>query len=188
MKMGPRTRATLFVSVSLIVCFSFGTCIVYGQEKEQIARGKIGMGYFMGGAGILSESGSNAMIYSLGGGGHSLRNRLIIGGEGHSSFGSDNAGGYGFFDLGYALLVTDSIVLYPLVGIGGGAMTRVAEPSVSKCALLNPAIGFDYLLYRKDKSGILLGLRLGYAFTLYSNTWNWSMPYIRILIGGFGAD
>jgi len=186
--MKSHARATLVVSLFFIVFFFFSTCIVCGQEKELTDREKLGMGYFMGGVGMLSESGNNSAVYSLGGGGHSLRNRLIIGGEGHSSFGSDNAGGYGFFDLGYALLVTESIVIYPLVGIGGGTMTRVAEPSVSKCALLNPAIGFDYLLYRKDKSGILLGLRLGYTFTLYSNTWNWSMPYIRILIGGFGAD
>jgi len=98
---------------------------------------------------------------------------LIIGGEGHSSLGPDNAGGYGFFDIGYALLVTDSIVLYPMIGIGGGAMTRDADPSISRCALLNPAIGFDYLIHGKNKSGVLLGLRLGYNFTLYSDNWNW---------------
>lgn len=186
--MRSRAKTKLVLSFFVVVFLAFGTCIVYGQEKEPIVREKMGMGYFMGGVGMVFESGDNSVIFSLGGGGHSLKNRLIIGGEGHSSFGSDNAGGYGFFDLGYALLVTDSVVLYPLVGIGGGALTRVAEPSVSKCALLNPAIGFDYLINRKDKSGILLGLRLGYTFTLYSNTWNWSMPYIRILIGAFGAD
>ena len=65
-------------------------------------------------------------------------------------------------------------------------MTREPEPAVSKCALLNPSIGLDYLLYLNSSGGILIGLHAGYTFTLYSNTWNWSMPYARLVLGGFG--
>lgn len=181
-----KIRAVLVISLTAAICCSAG--IVYGQEKTSIAQKKGGMGYFMGGVGMLSESGRNSIIYSSGGGGHSLNNRLVIGGEGHSSFGPHNAGGYGFFDIGYALVASDIVILYPLVGIGGGAMTRDVDESVSKCALLNPSLGFDYLIYIKNRSGVLLGLRMGYTFTIYSNTWNWSMPYIRLLIGGFGFE
>ena len=181
-----KVKASLGIGLILVLFFSAG--ILHGQEKTSITQGKGGMGYFMGGVGMLSESGRNTIIYSVGGGGHSLKNRLVIGGEGHSSFGPDNAGGYGFFDIGYSIYSTDVIVLYPLVGIGGGAMTRDMDPSVSKCALLNPAIGVDYLIYRKNRGGMLLGLRVGYTFTVYSNTWNWSMLYMRLLIGGFGFE
>jgi len=166
------------VMVCLIIAFLCSTGIVYGKEKTSITQQKGG----------ISESGRNSIIYSAGGGGHSLKNRLVLGGEGYSSFGPHNAGGYGFFDIGYAPVITGTVVIYPLVGIGGGAMTRDADDSVSKCALLNPSLGFDYLLYRKDRSGVLLGLRAGYTFTIYSNTWNWSMPYIRLVIGGFGFE
>jgi hypothetical protein len=112
----------------------------------------------------------------------------VLGGEGHSCFGPDNAGGYGFFNIGCSLLTKDTLILYPLLGVGGGAMTRDADPSVSKCALLNPSICLDYLWYMKAASGMLFGLRAGYTFTLYSDTFNWSMPYIRIVIGGFGFE
>jgi hypothetical protein len=182
------TSKKAFIGINLLFVIFISAAMVYGQEEISAAQLRFGMGYFMGGVGMFSESGNNSIIYSVGGGGHSLKNRFIIGGEGHSSFGTDNAGGYGFFDIGYAVLISDTLVLYPLIGIGGGAMTRPVDPSVSSCALLNPAVGFDYLIHRKSKSGILLGLRLGYIFTLYSDTWDWSMPYIRILIGGFGVD
>ncbi len=181
-------KIKVYLVFSLILMLFFAAGIVHGQDSTSIAHERGGMGYFMGGVGMLSESGRNSIIYSAGGGGHGLKNRLVIGGEGHSAFGPDNAGGYGFFDIGYALVSTDAIILYPLVGIGGGAMTRDMDPSVSKCALLNPALGIDYLIHIKNRSGIVLGLRAGYTFTIYSNTWNWSMPYVRLVVGGFGLE
>ena len=178
----------VFLVISVTIAVFIAASTVYGQEEISTVQDRVGMGYFMGGVGMFSESGNNSIIYSVGGGGHLLNNKFIIGGEGHSSFGPDNAGGYGFFDVGYAALTSNIFILYPVIGIGGGAMTRSVEPSVSSGALLNPAVGFDYLIHRKSKSGILLGLRLGYIFTLYSDNWNWSMPYIRILIGGYGVE
>jgi len=157
-----KVNASLGIGLILVLFCSVG--ILHGQEKTSITQGKGGMGYFMGGMGMLSESGRNAIIYSAGGGGHSLKNRLVIGGEGHSSFGPDDAGGYGFFDIGYSIFSTDVIVLYPLVGIGGGVMTRDMDPSVSKCALFNPALGIDYLIYRKNRGGMLLRLLISPLF------------------------
>jgi hypothetical protein len=182
-EMDGKKRASL---LCMIVLLLISINSIYGKERSSKLQEKGGMGYFIGGTGWLVESDNNSIVYSAGGGGHSIANRWIIGGEGHSSFGPDNAGGYGFFNLGYAPVRTDFILVYPLLGLGGGAMTREAGPSVSKCALLNPSIGADYLIYTKSKSGILLGLRAGYTFTVYSNTWHWSMPYIHLLVGGFG--
>jgi hypothetical protein len=159
---------------------------VYGREQGSKAKEKGGVGYFVGGVGWILESGNSSLVYSTGGGGHSITNKWIVGGEGHSSFGPDNAGGYGFFNLGYLLVNTDFILLYPLLGFGGGAMTRETDSSVSKCALLNPSLALDFLIPMKDKSGFLLGLHAGYTFTVYSNTFNWSMPHIRLVVGGYG--
>jgi hypothetical protein len=108
-----------------------------------------------------------------------------LGGGGHSAFGPDNAGGYGFFYLGYLLVDTDLILLYPLLGLGGGAMTRKEDSSVSKCALLSPAVCCDILIPVKDRSGFLVGVHAGYTFTAYSNTFDWSMPYVRVVTGGY---
>lgn len=167
--------------VCLVVLLVFAVTQVYGDEKG-------GIGYFLGGAGWIVESGNSSFVYSAGGGGLSIRNKWMWGGEGHSSFGSDNAGGYGFFNVGYTLVATDLLLLYPLLGLGGGAMTRETSPTVSKCALLNPSFGLDFLIPVKGRSGILVGLHGGYTFTVYSNTFNWSMPYIRLAVGGFGFE
>jgi hypothetical protein len=109
-----------------------------------------------------------------------------VGGEGHSFLGPENAGGYGFFNIGYALVMTDIIVVYPLVGLGGDSMTREASPSVSKCALLSPSVEIDWLIPVKGRSGFLLDLRGGYTFSVYSDTLYWSMPHVRLVVGGYG--
>jgi hypothetical protein len=179
-------RIKAFLTTGMIVALLFLGDPVYGQEQDSKANEKGGVGYFIGGVGWLLESGNSSIVYSTGGGGHSITNGWIVGGEGHSSFGPDNAGGYGFFNLGYLLVKTDLILLYPLLGFGGGAMTREADPSVSKCALLNPSIGVDFLIPIKNNSGFLIGLHAGYTFTVYSNTFSWSMPHIRFVVGGYG--
>jgi hypothetical protein len=71
---------------------------------------------------------------SIGGGGLAVRNRLLIGGEGHGlispsttalqdRFRTRITGGYGVFDLGYLLVTGATIDLYPVVGIGGGGLS-----------------------------------------------------------------
>lgn len=180
-------KSRVFLVVGVIVAVFFAGSPIFGQEQGSKANEKGGVGYFIGGVGWFLESGSSSFVYSTGGGGHTITNKWIVGGEGYSSFGPpDNAGGYGFFNLGYLLLKTDLVLVYPLVGLGGGAMTREEDPSVSKCALLNPAVGIDFLIPIKDKSGFLVGLRAGYTFTVYSNTFSWSMPHLRVVMGGYG--
>jgi hypothetical protein len=177
-RMMNRTSKAVFV-VALTATLFVVSGPGFGQEKG-------GVGYFTTGVGWFLESGSNSIVYSAGGGGHSITNRWILGGEGHSSFGPDNAGGYGFFNLGYVLLNKDFILAYPLVGLGGGAMTSTIDSSVSKCALLSPAVAVDLLIRTKDNSGALVGIHAGYTFTVYSTTFTWSMPYMRLVIGGYG--
>jgi hypothetical protein len=69
---------------------------------------------------------------SLGGGGFAIRDRLIIGAEGHAVVQSDKTtadgefrtrvmGGYGMFDIGYHILRAGRVAFYPIIGIGGGA-------------------------------------------------------------------
>ena len=111
------TNNSLIAGIILVLLTSGIT--VYGQETASPSKGKLAAGYFATGAGMISESGRNSVVYSVGGGGHSLTNRWILGGEGHSSFGPDNAGGYGFFNIGYAVVSTNTIVFYPFLGLGG---------------------------------------------------------------------
>jgi hypothetical protein len=174
------------LAVGLIVALFVSGNPIFGQEADSKADEKGAVGYFTGGVGWILESGNSSIVYTLGGGGHSIQNRWLLGGEGHSSFGPENAGGYGFLNLGYILLREDFILVYPLLGLGGGAMTSDISSTVSKCALLNPAVGLDFLISTKQKSGLLVGLRAGYTFTVYSNTFDWSMPHIRLVAGGYG--
>lgn len=65
----------------------------------------------------------------LGGTGHAVINRFVIGGSGSGIIGStvstdtlkaNVGGGMGTFDMGYLLLNREQVKLYPLIGIGGG--------------------------------------------------------------------
>ena len=174
------------LAAGVVVALLISGTPVFGQQRHSRVNEKGAAGYFTTGVGWILESGDSSIVYSAGGGGHSIRNRWILGGEGHSSFGPEYAGGFGFFDLGYLLLGTDLILVYPVLGLGGGAMTSDVSSTVSKCALLNPGVGLDFLVSVKGKAGLLIGVRAGYTFTVYSNTFDWSMPYIRLVAGGYG--
>ena len=171
-------RAYLYIVV-VVVVFLLGTPI-FAQEKG-------GAGYFAGGIGWLLEyPDETSFLYSTGGGGHIITDKWLIGGEGHASFG-DTAGGYGFFNVGYLIVEKDFVMVYPILGLGGGSMSSATTSDVSSCALLNPGVGVDFLIPLKSNSGILLGLRGGFTFTIHNNdTFDWSMPHIRFLIGGYG--
>jgi len=183
--MNAKTKRSLIIGVIILV-FSISGIPMFAQERSVNTRERGSIGYFIGGFGWLLESGNSSIVYSTGGGGHGITNRWILGGEGHSAFGPENAGGFGFLNVGYLVLPMDFILVYPLIGLGGGSMTREGSPSVSKCALLNPSVEVDFLIPMRRRSGILLGLRAGYTFAVYSDTWNWSMPHLRLVVGGFG--
>ena len=173
------------IGIVLVFCCPGGPAYAQDRNLNMGERGSVG--YFVGGFGWVLESGNSSILYSTGGGGHGITNRWILGGEGHSSFGPSNAGGFGFLNLGYLVLPLDHVLVYPLLGLGGGSLTREGSPSVSRCALLNPSVEVDFLIPMRRSSGILVGLRAGYTFTVYSDTWNWSMPHLHLVVGGFGS-
>ena len=104
-----------------------------------------GKGYLLLGGGALGIGKLNDRMtdngysrfsnnfFSIGGGGHGVIRRLIIGGEGFAFTSSDNeaiksgkpyktslVGGCGFFNLGYTVFRKNTFSIYPLFGIGGG--------------------------------------------------------------------
>jgi hypothetical protein len=105
-----------------------------------------GMGYFATGWQRLDLGDLNTRLQtagyqpfsedfvSVGGGGFAVRQRVVIGGEGHAILGPSGtdaagtlrtrlAGGSAMFNLGYVVARTPSASLAPMVGIGGGGLT-----------------------------------------------------------------
>ncbi len=180
----------------------------------------------------LKYSKMSDNFISAGGGIHAVSDGLVIGGEGHrisgkkaesKDFETSISIFYGFFYLGHSLYSTENLILYPSVGVGAGRFSlkilekgsltfdevlkgpkRSTRLSISGL-LINPSLGFDYLLsLRKTEeeiSGIVIGLRIGYIFAPVKG--NWSMegikvfegpkmgitgPYIRLIIGSGGVN
>lgn len=73
----------------------------------------------------------------LGGTGHGIRGRFVIGGSGFGTSGTEInndslkisfGGGLGTFDIGYVIVDKTHFKLYPMIGIGGGSYTiSIAE-------------------------------------------------------------
>jgi len=189
----------------------------YGQDKG-IKKG-MGGGYFMVGGNmldldVLNNSLANAgysefsnNLISIGGGGHAFVNKLIIGGNGGALIGGEGHGtnasgnfktsltaGYGFFDLGYVLHSKGGLVIYPLLGLGGGGVTLgIAESAVPSFndVLTDPkrsvklttggflvsfSIGMNYLVNFEEKEnevgGLIFGLQVGYIYAPIQGDWD----------------
>ena len=183
MKTRIKTLVVLVAGLSLLLSIS-----VQGQEATASSNQTGGMGYFMLGGGKLDIDALNTQLestghstlsdnfISFGGGGHSLKGRLIIGGEGHGLSAQDTesgdytiaiGAGYGFFNIGYSLYSTGTLNLYPILGIGGGGLSvRIMEKGTSPSfnqVLNNPKRGVDL-----STGGWLLNLALGtdYIFAM----------------------
>ena len=107
---------------------------------------------------------------TLGGGGFAVRNRFLIGGEGHGLIQSSETtadgvfrtgvtAGFGLFDLGYQVWRSGRFAVYPMVGIGGGGISlRIRERAT---------VDFDDLLDDPRRgvtvtgAGMLLSASLG---------------------------
>lgn len=114
-----------------------GFTIGYGNQDLA------GLNAFMP-AGLKSFSSSQTLI---GGSGHGVFGRLILGGSGYAvtssaiktdSFKYSPAGGVGTFDIGYLVLKRRNLTVFPLFGIGGGSyglrITRSGTVSASQVA------------------------------------------------------
>jgi len=208
----------VFVAISILI----EPTLAQEQKKHRSEAG--GKGYFMVGFGKLDLGSLNSRLkaknypefkenyVSLGGGGHAVIGKLIIGGdgEGHitteTTYGNQNNSlevGYGFFDIGYILLSSKNLQIYPLIGIGGGGIElQIVEKGASEFddILDNPkrmskistggllmqfCLGADYLLSFNGNEGsiggLVFGVRIGYKFTPIKS--NWSMENLEISNG-----
>jgi hypothetical protein len=154
----------------------------------------------------------DSAVFTYGGSGHGfIGDRIIIGGEGHgfsqessnSTYVQRLSGGYGFFNAGYVLFDRWNLRLYPMAGIGGGAVTlRISEIAslTFDDIIANPARevqvstggflaqiggGLDYFLVLnetdEERSGLVLGARVGYTFPFSKADWSMGTQNI---IGG----
>lgn len=178
---------------------------------DRLPRG--GAGYFMIGGSLLDLDGLNATLerggYSrfpgsfltVGGGGHALVGRLVLGGEGQGMMerrgsGADSktviSGGCGFFDIGYVIHSGSGLQVYPFFGIGAGSVDLkilgsgtapfeevLADPGRSARLqtsgfLMQIALAADRWLGpagRGGRSGFFIGVRAGYVFAPAKGAW-----------------
>jgi hypothetical protein len=135
-------------------------------------------------------------------------------------------GGYGIVQVGYALVNSERFTLYPLIGFGGGAFTwkvqRDVVPSsfeetierpemgvsmLNASFVLQAALGADYWLPlgrgERGTSCLVLGVRVGYAYSPFGDNWEIQMydraselgggptlgitgPFLRLVMGWGG--
>jgi len=212
--MSGKVKALTILSVLIVAGF---TVFSFAQdEAPQSVVEQGGMGYGMFGTSIIDMSDLNAVLvrngyselsdsyFSVGGGGHSIiNNKWIIGGEFHSLLGEEVQSGefttsmyivHGFASVGYTVFQIQGLRLYPLIGIGGGAMNltikeKPASLSIDEVLddpqrgvtltaggfLINVAVGADYFLqFGQDETGrggMMLGLRAGYTLSPVKGGW-----------------
>jgi hypothetical protein len=175
---------------TMVMCFLFSVCESKGQDPVAASGQKGGMGYFMIGACLMNLDNLNSRLtdngytglsdnfFTLGGGGHAILNRMIIGGEGQAMLGDRETGGtfktslgggYGLFNLGYVVYSTGSIRIYPLLGIGGGGVNLgIYEQGI--------APSFDEVLQDPRRNadlftgGFLLSFAIGTEYFLKTGT------------------
>lgn len=173
-------------------------------------------GYFMIGGSALDIDALNSSLgqkgysefsdsfISFGGGGFvevsdkfllGIEGQFLIGGKESSVIGGDNyssriIGGYGFINTGYLVYSSDSLDLFPILGIGFGGMGyNIVQTSFDNIHdnprgnpflatysfLLNFAIGTDYKIKLSgndaEEKYFTLGLRGGYAFAPFNSSW-----------------
>lgn len=178
---------------------------------DRLPRG--GAGYLQIGGCLLDCDGLNAALaaggYSrlpgsfltMGGGGHAVIGRLVLGGEGQgmtkrrgANAGSKPviSGACGFFDIGYIVHSRRGLVIYPLFGVGAGSidLRLMGRPAASfkevlvdtgrsvrlqkSGFLMHLALGADRWLGfagHDGRHGVFVGIRAGYAFAPVKSAW-----------------
>lgn len=156
------------------------------------------------GPGYPAQPGSELAV---GGGALFFARRLVLGLEGlllssaqrvGPAYTTTISGASGVIQVGFALVDSRSLALYPLVGFGAGAFTWKARQNSAPAGfdevVLNPALGVsllnasfllqgglgaDYWL-SFDRTGqgtgaLVIGLRLGYSYSPYGRNWEVEM-------------
>jgi len=208
-----KPKVFLFFLVLQILAFSITK---HAEAKEiKLKTGEHGCrGFFMFGERIVDLGNLSSTLerkgygkvsdkfISLGGGGYGIIGKLIVGGEGHGmiersvyngDFKTSIWGGYGLFDIGYQIYSKNYMNIYPMIGIGGGAINlRIVErtkPSFDEIIenpkrgselstdgfLLNFSFTIDNLMKikegRKCGGGLAYGIRIGYLLAPFKNDW-----------------
>ncbi|MFN3135999.1 MAG: hypothetical protein ACK44H_10595, partial [Candidatus Kryptonium sp.] len=178
-------------SVVFILFLSFA-----GANSQDRLYG--GIGYFNVGVNFLNFeklnqvlSGKNRaefknVLFATGGGGFAILGNFMIGGEGFGfiaqkqdkgNYRSVLSGGAGFFKVGYVAYQTNNLLIYPMLGLGGGGLdlkTFERKTSDFEGGISNPsAFNANFSAFIVDISGgvdfiprhWVLGLRVGYLFS-----------------------
>lgn len=201
--------STIIVRITLgLAAFAALPGLAHAQEESGWRRS--GAGYFMLGARQLAADGTNQVLaqsglgavgttaMTIGGGGHFMFGRFIIGGEGQGIFANGDRGvagggratvrgGLGMARAGFALVSTRTFNLYPLLGVGGGGLgLGVPDGSAGDLSdensqrstggfLTEIGLGLDTripLFRNSDHQGfMLIGLRAGYTFAPIPGQW-----------------
>jgi opacity protein-like surface antigen len=182
------------------------------QDEGMGGRGSFQIGYLRLDLDDLDSALDGAALPSIGedfltmgGAGFASRGRFLFGGEGHAVLGAGEttagggrqlnvSGGYGMFRVGYLVLTGDAFDVYPLFGLGGGAMSLkiaerfaptfdqvIADPETSSVLsnaqfVLDVGLGASYRITMSGREnrfgGILLGVHAGYSFAPAQSAWS----------------
>ncbi len=131
------------------------------------------------------------MFYTIGGGGYSIIDNFMIGGEGKGILANSDSdqtkkvtysGGYGMLNMGYMLYRNKNIGIYPKLGIGGGGMTlEIAEngayfnnaifSGMSGCVNYSTFLGDIALGAIYTHNGLIYGIQGGYMLSFSKDNW-----------------
>ncbi len=175
---------TAFNKLLILAFVGLSAFSLLAKDNDDLKHG--GVGYFMLGIQTADFSELNSalqaagytefkdQVFALGGAGHAVMDRFIIGGEGYAllqrdkrsgDFDTSLRGGIGLFNLGYMVYKRDHFWIYPLLGLGGGGINlnileKTEIPSFEE-VLENPKRGVE--LY---SGGFIVQASLGMDFFL----------------------
>jgi hypothetical protein len=217
-KPGRLRAAALILAITFNLLSSESSLAQNETGKTEIYGG---MGYFSAGYQhpnlsalnkALTREGFGAVpenYITFGGGGHSIIKNVVIGGEGHSFSGKHTwtdrpggpvetalDGGYGLFNIGYVVTAKKGLLVYPMLGIGGGGLTLDVSDAPQGATfenmlrnhqqgvklenggfLLNFQLAADYMMQgnEKGRGGLLVGIRGGYMLAPGQwDNWTWN--------------
>lgn len=163
-----------------------------------------GVGYFDVGVNFLNFEKLNKVLseknraefknvlFATGGGGFAILRNFMIGGEGFGfiaqkqdkgDYRSVLLGGAGFFKVGYIVYQTKNLLIYPMIGLGGGSLDlKTFERKISdfEGGISNPSVfNANFSAFIVDISGgvafiprpWMLGFRVGYLFSPIVSDW-----------------
>jgi hypothetical protein len=182
------------------------------ESEEGVPRG--GMGFLAIGTHQLDLDDLNGALLpfgflpfrdralSLGGAGWGIRGRWMIGGEGQGLIvpSRESGGlqtrlniGYGLFDVGYRIVATDALDVFPMLGVGGGGIlvditprgafnfddvladpgrgSRLRGASFALSTSIGVVVKARGRRTRHGEGGLAIGARAGYVFATDPDEW-----------------